>query len=115
MPIRFDDAAAETLAGELELTAQAVAELAVRFEQEAQRTVVDWEGRFRDSFDAEALRHERTALGLAWDLHLMAVAVRAGQFEAQAAKRAEAEAAARQADLDRLATPVGTTTTTVPR
>ena len=93
MPITFDDAAAEELVAQLDATARSLAELLAQFEHEIVAATEDWEGRFRNSFDAESLRHDLTARALANELHLMAVAVRAKLFEAQAARRAEALAA----------------------
>jgi len=90
MPIRFDDAAATELAAQLEITARSLLEVVDRFEREVVAATEEWRGRFRHTFDVESARHDLEARALANDLHLMAVAVRAKMFEAQAARQAEA-------------------------
>ncbi len=57
MSIRFDDAAADELVDQLELTVRSLLELADKLQSLLPATTEDWQGRFRHTFDVEASRH----------------------------------------------------------
>jgi hypothetical protein len=100
--VLFDFSAADAAARELELTSQALLAARGVLEQDVPVVADGWEGRFREVFDVESLRHDVAAQALAEDLLALAAMIRASAVEAEAAVLAE-----RRAADDRAARPPG--------
>jgi hypothetical protein len=82
--VRFDFEAADTAAGELELTSQSLIAAAALLEEDVPVVADGWEGRFREVFDVESLMHDVAARALAGDLLTLAAQIRANAVEAAA-------------------------------
>lgn len=100
--VLFDFSAADAAARELELTSQSLLAARGVLEQDVPVVADGWEGRFREVFDVESLRHAVAAGALAEDLLSLAAMIRARAVEAAAALMAE-----RQATEDRASRPPG--------
>jgi hypothetical protein len=82
---RFDFAAADEAAHQLELTAQALLQAIGVMEHDIPVITEDWRGRFREVFDVTSGQHDMAARALANDMIVMAASIRAKAVEAAAA------------------------------
>lgn len=82
---RFDFAAADRAARELELTAQSLLQTVGVIEADVPVITEDWRGRFREVFDVESARVDIAARTLADDMLLLAASIRAEALEAATA------------------------------
>lgn len=82
---RFDFAAADEAARQLELTAQGLLQAVGIMEHDIPIVTDDWRGRFREVFDVTSARHDMAARALANDMIVIAASIRAKAVEAAAA------------------------------
>jgi hypothetical protein len=82
---RFDFAAADEAARQLELTGESLLEAVAVLEADIPVVAEDWEGRFREVFDVESAMHCTAARTLANDLLTLAAVMRANAVQAAAA------------------------------